>query len=392
MNTNPPVDDGPGPHRKRTNQGSVAAEPCDGPNRPQDLSDMRIIDEIGLLAHRLSVGTLELLVLVGEADSRGIWERSGALSCAAWLARMCEIEMSTARTQVRVARAMRTYQPLQEAMSGGEISYAKARILVPHLTADNAEALVDLAGRTPVGSLGAAIAGWSNRNEDPDVIRDRQHQARSVSWRIEPDGMVTITARLPPQMAGIICAVIDHHVTTRPSVSEACAMERADAPVGARRDADQRQEHDAPTGVHPARPSLRQQRADALLALATDGGASVETEVVVHVRGEGNALEDGTPLSDHAVGSLLPDSFVSLLIHDCERRPIDASPRRRFPTRRQRRVIDELYHECARDGCSATVFLQYDHEEPYAQGGLTVVDNLQKLCGPHNRVKHQEGR
>lgn len=313
------------------------------------------------LAQRLSAGTYELLVLVGELDHRGTYATWGSLTCAVWLADVCGIEISTARTQVRVARAMRTFPALDEAMATGDISYAKARVLVPALTADNADALLSIAVSTPAGKLGAAIAAWSQRNEDPDTIRHRQHEARALSWRTDPDGTVVITARLTPETAAAVCAVIDTHVT------------RNHAPAGA---------------------SLAQQRADALAAIVTStdssgGGNFVAAEVVIHVREGGNTLTDGTPLSDHAVARLLPDAFVSLLIHDTQRQPIDASPRRRFPTRRQRRVTDEACPECAWPGCHATTFIQYDHIHPYAQGGPTTLTNLQRLCGPHNRAKER---
>lgn len=108
----------------------------------------------------------------------------------------------------------------------------------------------------------------------------------------------------------------------------------------------------------------------------------------MHVRDDGNALADGTPLSDHAVASLLPEAFVSLLIHDSKRQPIDASPRRRFPTRRQRRVLDEIDTECRQEGCHVTTFLQYDHIQPYSRGGPSILANFQKLCGPHNRDRN----
>lgn len=141
-------------------------------------------------------------------------------------------------------------------------------------------------------------------------------------------------------------------------------------------------------------PSLAQQRVDALLRILDNTGEpgtgphrSV-AEVVVHVRPEGNTLADGTPLSDHAVGRLLPEAFVSLLMEDNQRRPIDASPRRRFPTRRQRRVVDARDPECAEDGCHARDWVQYDHIDPYDPARPnTVVGNLQRLCGPHNRAK-----
>ncbi|MBK5224031.1 MAG: DUF222 domain-containing protein [Acidimicrobiia bacterium] len=300
--------------------------------------------EIVSLARRLATGTYELLVLVGELDERGSWAAWGALSCAAWLADLCDIEVSTARTQVRVARAMRHHPELDAAMQSGDVSYAKARVLVAHLTDTNESALVELATTTPAGRLGTAIAAWSRRNEDPDDIDRRHHEERSVSWRTEPDGMVTITARLSPQAAATITAVVDHHVIANR------------APAGA---------------------SLRQQRADALIAAVTGGGGSTTAEVVIHIRGDQpTLLADGTPISDHAVAGLLDESFISLLVYDSHNHPIDASPRRRSPTRRQRRVVDETHPECAHPGCHARTFLHYDHVHPYAQGGRTTLDNL----------------
>ena len=189
--------------------------------------------------------------------------------------------------------------------------------------------------------------------------------------------MVTIACRLPPAQAGAICAVIDQQVTV------------TGAPAGA---------------------SGPQQRADALVAVITgsnasnnngdaggsnNGGASnsasrVDAEVVIHVRADGNTLTDGTPLSDHAVTRLLPNAFISLLYLDNQRYPIDASPRRRSPTRRQRRVFDERSPECEWPGCHTQAFLHYDHITRYTDGGTTTLDNLRRLCGPHNRAREPQ--
>lgn len=306
------------------------------------------------LSERMGAGTYELLVLIGELDAQCLWAERGALSCAAWLAERCGAEVSTTRSQVRVARAMIRFPQLDAAMARGDISYTKARVLVAYLNEANEAALVDLAEQNPASRLGAAIAAWSQRNEDPSTITDRQHEARSLSWRTEPDGTVLVVARLEPAVAGEVCAVID------------LATARTNAPAGA---------------------TLAQQRADALAFVLTSGGGGAQAEVVVHVTAEGNRLADGTPLSDHAVTRMLPDAFVSLLLLDAQRQPIDASPRRRSPTRRQRRVLDERDVECQYPGCTARVFLQYDHIDPYAAGGRTVIDNLRRLCGPHNRSR-----
>jgi hypothetical protein len=363
-----------------TEQAVRTPEPNDTTTRPRTRHHLETVPtehleaEVTALAERMHFGTYELLVLVGELDARGAWALWGALSCAAWLAVLCDIEVGTARTQVRIANALRRWPQLDEAMATGEISYAKARTLAAHCTDENIEPLIDIARTTPAGRLGAAIAAWSLRNEDQDVIDDRQHEARSMSWRTEPDGMVSFTIKVPPVAAGKIQAIVDAEML-----------------------------HHKPDASADAYPSLAQQRADALLRIvdsktdsaathgttdqATEGTSRTTTEVVVHVRPEGNALADGTPLSDNAVGKLLPNAFVSLLIEDNHRRPIDASPRRRFPTRGQRRVIDERDPECAEDGCHARTRLQYDHVVPYPNGGPTTLGNLQRLCGPHNRAK-----
>lgn len=342
------------------------------PTRVGDLSAARLESELVALAARLASGTYELLVLVGEFDVRGLWRLHGALSCARWLANLCGIEISTARRQVQVARALREHPILDAAMRTGDVSYAKARVLVPFLDPENAAELVALAESTPAGRLGAAIAARSQRKDDPEDIARRQWAARSCSWRTDPDGLVTFTMRLTPAAAGAVIASIDTTVMQNPS------MECAPAGAG--------DEGDAPV----RRSSLAQQRADAVVEMLTSpagGAGGVEAEVVVHVTADGNRLTDGTPLADHTVTRILPDAFVSLLLHDGERQPVDASPRRRFPTRRQRRVIDARQGECQHPGCDATSFLQYDHIVDYSAGGSTVIDNLQRLCGPHNRGK-----
>jgi hypothetical protein len=327
-------------------------------NSAMDMTTQRLEAELTTVAAALGSKTYDLLVLVGEYDHRDAHLAWGHLSCVAWLADLCDIERSTAASYVRVARSMRRFASLDAAMGDGAVSYAKARVLAPHLTAANCDELVAVATVTAAGRLGAAIAGWSRVHEDADAIDARHHDQRSVTARTDPDGMITITARLPPLEGGAVVAVIDAHLSLTP-----------DAPAG-------------------ASATLPQQRADALLGTIATGGGTVDTELVIHVRGsDATMLQDGTPVSEHAVAHLLDDSFVSLLVHDMDSRPIDASPRRRTPTRRQKRLLDELHPTCARQGCSATRFLQADHIQRRSQGGPTIIANLRNLCGPHNRER-----
>lgn len=424
-----------------------------------DMATERLEAELVSLIHRINHDTAQLLRLIGEFDHRGTWARFGALSCATWLAGSCDLDIGTARTHLRVARSMRQHPDLADAIICGSISYAKARVLVPHLTAGNSTELIALAESHPASRLGIAIADWSRQHESDHDRDERHHRERRLSWRTDPDGMITLTARLPPAEAARIIARIDHTVISTPKrqrneatpgassadaydrrreprtasagartsnrenpsvgASPGTATTRATAspdprgPVGQRAD---RGDHDgsnpqeltarghrtSPGGIDaPAGafvfPSLAQQRADALVHLTSGSevghtrsseAPAVTSELVIHVRGDRNTLADGTPIADHAVTRLLPAAFISLLITDAKRNPIDASPRRRTPTRRQRRVVDGRNPTCSHPGCEARIFLQYDHIEPYAQGGPTTLENLRRLCGPHNRARN----
>jgi hypothetical protein len=63
-------------------------------------------------------------------------------------------------------------------------------------------------------------------------------------------------------------------------------------------------------------PSLAQQHADALAHLLREGAGAVTTEVIVHVRGDGATLDDGTALPMSVVERIAPEAFIRALIHD----------------------------------------------------------------------------
>jgi hypothetical protein len=124
--------------------------------------------------------------------------------------------------------------------------------------------------------------------------------------------------------------------------------------------------------------------------LLREGGASVATEVIVHVRGDGATMDDGTPIADHAVAGLLPEAFIRLLITEANRMPINASGRHRHPTARQQRVARERHaNRCV--VCGSTDLLEDDHVPDYAQSGQTVVDDLEPRCARCHHERHRNG-
>ena len=133
-------------------------------------------------------------------------------------------------------------------------------------------------------------------------------------------------------------------------------------------------------------PTIAQQRADALIEVVSAGGSPVETEIVMHVRGDGCALDDGTPIAGSVIERIAPASFLRVLIHDAERRPINASGRQRHPTARQRRVVKERDRVCV--DCGSADWLQFDHDPDYEQSRRTLVEEGKLRCWICHRLRH----
>lgn len=85
------------------------------------------------------------------------------------------------------------------------------------------------------GQLPRAIAAWVRRTSESATLERCQHRQRSLSWRAEPDRMVTFTARLPPLLAGVLIA----RLTTTLMTSEKRADSLANWPTLAQQHADE---------------------------------------------------------------------------------------------------------------------------------------------------------
>lgn len=281
-----------------------------------------------------------------------VWIVDGAPSAARWLAERLDLLDATVREWIRVGRALRALHATAVAWADGGISFAKVRTLTRVATPDNEETLLELARRHTANDLARAIAGHLAEH-DPGEADRQQHRRRSVTVRQEPDGMVTVGARLPPVQAGVVLAAVDTRMMR-------CQPSRE------------------PDGTWP---TVAQRRADALADVLRE---SAVFEVLVHVTGDGDHLADGTPVNDHAVARLLGDSFIRALVTDAERRPVNASTKRRHPTLRQSHVVAARDVGCV--DCGRTELLEDDHEPAYAHTGRTHTDELFRRCGPcHNR-------
>lgn len=308
----------------------------------------------------------QLVTLAGELADSGEWILAGSPTAAHHIAALADIEPSTAREWIRVAKRVRELPIIAARFADGTLSYAKVRALVALATPQNEAELAELARDTPAGELRRVLARWLHETTDSEDLAAYHHQRRSLTWRTDPDGMVTFSLRLPPHLAAILVSLLTTVV------------------MGARRRRDPEK-----TGADGGAswPTLAQQHADAFEHLLTDRAGRIDTEVVLHVRADGATTDDGTPIPDTIIADIAPRSFIRVLIHDAEGRPVNASTRRRHPTARQKRVVAERDKVCC--DCGSAILLEFDHVPDYTVTGRTHTDELELRCAPCHRRRHR---
>jgi hypothetical protein len=313
---------------------------------------------------RWATGQHDLVRVVAELDASLDWALDGSPTCAHWVADALDVEVCTAREWLRIGRALRVLPTIAAAFAARRLSYSKVRALSRVATRANEAELCRIAETVPAGRLAHALAAWLQRHETPEETAARQAAATRLTQRVDPDGMGVTTLRLPPLEHGALIAEVDAKVL----VSQSSFHASADA-----------------SGRWP---SIAQQRAHAFMELLREGGASVAAEVIVHVRGDGCTMDDGTPVTEHAVARLLPEAFIRLLITEANRLPINASGRHRHPTVRQQRVARERHGNRCVD-CGSPDLLEIDHVPGYAESRQTLVDQLEPRCAKCHHERHR---
>lgn len=340
-------------------EGTTMAAPIVIPSKP---SERPLTRGLSIAIDSWSTSQRHVVGLAANFAESKEWALTGAATAAHWIAATADIEVCTAREWIRVGRRLRTLPKISDAFADDLISYSKVRALTRLANGDNEAELLAIAATVPAGQLSRALAAWVGRTSGDGELERHQHQQRSVTWRTEPDGMVAFNLRLPPLLAGRLEAELTTRVmTTRPTATSIDEW-----------------------------PTLAQQHADALEQLLTEGAGSTTVEVVLHVRGDGCTLDDGTPVPGSVVERIAQESFVRALIHNAEGRPINASAKQRHPSTRQKRVVKDRDRQCIE--CGATSLLEYDHVPDFAVTGHTVVDELELRCAPcHHRRHVQDG-
>jgi Domain of unknown function (DUF222) len=325
---------------------SPPADAAASPAEPFRVPLERLEAQICELAGHLAAATCRFLVLLGDFDARRGWASWEMNSCAQWLSWKCQMSSGTAREHVRVARALRDLPVIRARFAAGRLSYAKVRALTRIATAATEAGLAELAGPMTGNQLERfARAHRRVTHADDEAARVQ----RRLTWRLEEDGSLSGTFRLPPLQSAVLLKAL----------RAACA-ELAD-PAG-----DPGGDVSAETPAAPPR-------------VPGDSADPARCHV-----------EDGPAVSVSTAQLLGCTAALSWMTHGREG-ILALGRRRRRPSAAIRRAARERDGcRCRFPGCESRR-VDLHHIQFWANGGRTDLGNLVSLCKYHHMLVHERG-
>src|SRR6185295_9058346 len=177
------------------------ADAAASPAEPARVPLERLEAQICELAGHLAAATCRFLVLLADFDARRGWASWEMGSCAQWLSWKCQMSSGTAREHVRVARALRDLPVIRARFAAGRLSYAKVRALTRIAAPATEAGLAELAGPMTANQL----ERFARAHRQVTAAGDADARVRRrLVWRVEEDGSLSGTFRLPPLQGAVL--------------------------------------------------------------------------------------------------------------------------------------------------------------------------------------------
>ena len=345
------------------------------PSRIDGGQARRLVEEFAAIERLAGAGKA---LAVRRVEETRAWADSGSFrDAAAWLAATGGTTVGHARATVETAAHLEEFPETEAALRGGELSEVQVNEIVSAAQADpSAERLLlDSAKRDGVRGLKDQCARVrAAACEDESARYQAIHDARSLRhWR-DVDGTGRIDVRGPADATARVMAALQPYERDL---------------FRASRDTGRRERSDALAF-------------DALVALSSTAGGETGGEggCAVVVRVDHTAFRRGRteagemcevagvgPIPVSVADRLSDDAILKALIVDGEDVRAVAHLGRTIPAK-VRTAVEEMFPECAIEGCHVNWHLEIDHNVPISEGGPTALWNLRRLCGHHHEYKH----
>ncbi|HEY8148682.1 MAG TPA: HNH endonuclease, partial [Vicinamibacteria bacterium] len=324
------------------------------------LSDQDLLARVGVLAGKEREATVELVAHLAALDARpALYAAQGHGSLFTYCTDVLRLSEDATCNRIQAARACRDFPMIFDLLASGAMSLTSVRMLRPHLTPENHEAVLARAFGRSRREIEALIAELAPR---PDVPSSVRRLPTVTSARTLMPAATSSSARLDAATLG----------STEPA-----------PPVGS-----------PPPSLTARRPIIETTSPERYRVQFTIGKESHDKlrRLQALLRRE---IPDGDPAA-------IFDRALTLLLEKVERaklgaaakprpRPIrpGADRQRDVPSHVQRAVSQRDGGQCAfvsKGGhrCTERTFLEFHHIRPYALGGLATVENISLRCRRHN--------
>ncbi|MFP5331330.1 MAG: HNH endonuclease [Acidimicrobiia bacterium] len=329
-----------------------------------DELEHRLLESVGLIS-RITAG---MLPAIRALDAGQVADLDGARSMDEWLAARLDLDVSTARQLLGLARA--NDPRIGRMLENGESVDRADAVLSLIISGADDQTVESAAGHDIAGVR--RLAG-QHRRISPAQESDA-HDARYLHTQPSLD---EASWRFWGQLTGTDGHIVDKALRT--------AIDSL-----------------------PNNPdtTASQDRADALVAVASEwltgeiGGHDLTADIfidgslAVTTDGEAGATVVGGPrVGPNTLSEILCTGTVRINFADRYGQVSTVPASRAIPGPVRNRVLHRDGHRCVIAGCNSRTRLQPHHLVPYAEGGTHHPDNLVTLCWYHHHVViHQQGR
>lgn len=308
------------------------------------LTDRELLAEVKVAADRERGATAHLIALLAQVDARGLYLGEGCSSLFTYCTQVLHLSEHAAYGRIEAARAVRKFPGILDLLSDGSVTLTTVTLLAPHLTPANHREVLNEARRK------------SKREVEHIVARLRPQPAVPASVRKLP---------APTPLSRVVAPV-----AARPTGEDDLAVILTPPP--------------RPASVEPLAPERYRVQ------------FTVSRETHDKLRCVQDLLRHSIPTGDPAA---IFDRALTILLADLERGKLAATaqPRsarsaasgsRHVPVAVRREVWKRDGGQCAFVGtegrCTERGFIEFHHVRAYADGGATVVENIELRCRAHN--------
>jgi hypothetical protein len=349
------------------------------------LSDSVLIHNLAALVARDRATTAELLAHIAEVDARRLYLPAASPSMYAYCVHELRLSEDAAYKRIQAARAGRQFPAIFAALADGRLHLAGACLLAPHLTAGNADALLEAAAHKTKAEVEALVAARFPRPETLGLVEALPTSPEVAGERWAPEAL---THGLAPGQ------VVPH----APGQVGGCSDELAPGQVApyAARPVGGCTDELAPgqVAVVPARSSLAPMaRARFLLELTIGQCTHDKLRYARELLGHQIPSGDLAQVLDHALDALIGqlESRKFAATGKPRRRPQRTTTNpRHIPAHVRRAVWERDGGQCSfvsETGrrCPARTRLEFDHVVEVARGGQATVEGIRLRCRAHNQ-------